>query len=69
MISHGGFGALRLAQFLPDAEIAELEKWEFMNHVWLGEAGAPTVRPCHVLRGRERRSDLRRQLVRLQGDD
>jgi hypothetical protein len=38
MISHARFGALRLAQFLPDAEIAELENWEFMYHVWLGEA-------------------------------
>jgi len=38
MITHDRFGALRLAQFLPDAKIAELENWEFMYHVWLGEA-------------------------------
>ena len=38
MISHARFGALRLVQFLPDAEIAELENWEFMDHLWLGEA-------------------------------
>ncbi len=38
MISHARFGTLRLAQFLPDAEIAELEHWEFMNHLWVGEA-------------------------------
>src|SRR6516162_9783919 len=38
MISHVGFGKLRLAQFRPDAEIAELENWEFMDHLWVGEA-------------------------------
>jgi hypothetical protein len=38
MISHARFGALRLVQFLPDAEIAERENWEFMDHLWLGEA-------------------------------
>ena len=38
MISHARFGALRLVQFLPDAEIAQLENWEFMYHLWLGEA-------------------------------
>jgi hypothetical protein len=38
MISHACFGALTLAQFLPDAEIAELENWEFMDRLWLGEA-------------------------------
>jgi hypothetical protein len=31
-------GALRLVQFLPDAESAELENWEFMDHLWVGEA-------------------------------
>jgi hypothetical protein len=38
MISHARFGKLRLAQFRPDAEIAELDNWEFMDHLWLGEA-------------------------------
>lgn len=38
MISHARFGALRLSQFLPDAEIAELENWEFIDHHWIGEA-------------------------------
>ena len=38
MISHAAFGRLRLAQFLPDAEIAELDNWEFMDHFWVGEA-------------------------------
>jgi hypothetical protein len=38
MIAHARFGVLRLAQFLPHAEIAELENWEFMDHLWLGEA-------------------------------
>jgi hypothetical protein len=38
MISHVRFGKLRLAQFLPDAEIAELDGWEFMDHIWVGEA-------------------------------
>jgi hypothetical protein len=38
MICHARFGALRLVEFLPDAEIAELENWEFMDHLWLGEA-------------------------------
>ena len=38
MISHAAFGKLRLAQFLPDAKIAELDSWEFMDHLWVGEA-------------------------------
>jgi hypothetical protein len=38
MISHARFGTLRLAQFLEDSEIAELENWEFMDHLWVGEA-------------------------------
>jgi hypothetical protein len=38
MISHDHFGALRLAQFLPEAEIEELRDWEFMEHLWVGEA-------------------------------
>lgn len=38
MISYSAFGKLRLAQFLPDVEIAELENWEFMDHLWVGEA-------------------------------
>jgi hypothetical protein len=35
MISHDRFGALRLAHFLPDAQIAELRDWEFMEHLYL----------------------------------
>jgi len=38
MISHARFGKLRLAQFRPDAEIAHLGNWEFMDHFWVGEA-------------------------------
>ena len=38
MISHARFGKLRIAQFRPDAEIAELDNWEFMDHIWVGEA-------------------------------
>jgi hypothetical protein len=38
MISHARFGKLRLAQFRPDAEIAELAGWEFLDAVWVGEA-------------------------------
>jgi hypothetical protein len=38
MISHARFGKLRLAHFRPDAEIAELDNWEFMGHKWIGEA-------------------------------
>ena len=38
MISHTDFGMLRLAQFRPDDEIAELDNWEFMDHIWVGEA-------------------------------
>ena len=38
MISHGSFAKLRLAHFRPDAEITELDNWEFMDHTWLGEA-------------------------------
>jgi hypothetical protein len=38
MISHADFGRLRLSQFLPEAGLAELEGWEFQNHIWVGEA-------------------------------
>ena len=38
MISHADFGNLRLAQYRHDAEIAELDNWEFMDHMWIGEA-------------------------------
>jgi hypothetical protein len=38
MISHERFGALRLTQFLPRAELAELSNWAFMDRTWLGEA-------------------------------
>ena len=38
MIPYDEFGCLRLAAFLPDADLAQLEMWEFQNHEWLGEA-------------------------------
>src|SRR3954447_21497271 len=38
MIPHTKFGQLRLKQFLPDADIAELEDWEYEERVWVGEA-------------------------------
>lgn len=38
MIPHEGFGRLRLAPFLPDADIADLEDWEFEDRLWVGEA-------------------------------
>jgi hypothetical protein len=38
MISHDRFGTLRLAQFIPNVELAELENWEFMGQLWVGEA-------------------------------
>ena len=38
MIPHTKFGRLRLKQFLPDADIAELEDWEYEERVWVGEA-------------------------------
>ncbi|MEX2213554.1 MAG: hypothetical protein WD768_05475 [Phycisphaeraceae bacterium] len=38
MISHEEFAKLRLVQFRPDDEIAQLEDWEFMDHIWVGEA-------------------------------
>lgn len=38
LIPHDQFGRLRLIQFLSDVDLAELENWEFMDHLWLGEA-------------------------------
>jgi len=38
MISHSDFGVLRLTQFRPEADIAELDGWEFMDRIWVGEA-------------------------------
>jgi hypothetical protein len=38
MITRDRFGTLRLAQFWPDADIAELDNWEFMDRLWVGEA-------------------------------
>ncbi len=38
MTSHERFGQLRLAQFVPDAEIVELEDWEYDDRLWVGEA-------------------------------
>jgi hypothetical protein len=38
MITHSDFGKLRLVQFLPNAEIAQLGGWEFEDRLWVGEA-------------------------------
>ena len=38
MISHERFGKLRLAQFVPKAELSALSDWRFMDRTWLGEA-------------------------------
>jgi hypothetical protein len=38
MIPYSKFGRLRLSKFLKDAEIEELEDWEFENRIWVGEA-------------------------------
>jgi hypothetical protein len=38
MISHSHFGTLRLSNFFPDNEIDQLENWEFLDHLWMGEA-------------------------------
>jgi hypothetical protein len=38
MISYKEFGKLRLAQFRPDDEIEDLDEWEFMDDIWVGEA-------------------------------
>jgi hypothetical protein len=38
MISHADFAQLRLSQFLPDEDFAQLEDWEFLGRVWVGEA-------------------------------
>jgi hypothetical protein len=38
MIPHDQFGTLRLAHFFHDAQIENLRDWEFMEHLWVGEA-------------------------------
>ena len=38
MISYANFRKLRLTQFLPDAKVKKLDGWEFMGHLWIGEA-------------------------------
>src|SRR3954454_5506755 len=38
MIPYSKFGQLRLSQFRKDAEIAELEDWEYEDRLWVGEA-------------------------------
>jgi hypothetical protein len=38
MISHAEFGKLRLMQFIPESELEELQGWEYMDHLWLGES-------------------------------
>lgn len=41
MIPHAEFGQLRLKQFLPmNAEIHQLESWQFQGFTWVGEAAA-----------------------------
>lgn len=38
MISYARFGKLRLNQFRADTDITALDNWEFVDHVWIGEA-------------------------------
>jgi hypothetical protein len=39
LIPHDQFGRLRLIDFMPDAaEVVELEDWEYLDRLWLGEA-------------------------------
>ncbi len=38
MIPHREFGRLRLSEFLPHADSTELENWEYLERVWVGEA-------------------------------
>jgi hypothetical protein len=39
LISHDQFGRLRLADFAPDGtKVIELEDWEYLNRLWIGEA-------------------------------
>jgi hypothetical protein len=38
VISHARFGKLRLSQFRPNTNIVALDGWEFMDHLWVGEA-------------------------------
>ena len=38
MINYQEFGTLRLASFRPDAEIVELDDWEYEDRLWVGEA-------------------------------
>jgi hypothetical protein len=38
MISYAQFGSMRLASFRPDVRVAELNDWEFEDHLWVGEA-------------------------------
>jgi len=38
MIPYDQFARLRLARFLPAADLAELDNWEFEEHLWVGEA-------------------------------
>ena len=38
MIPCSDFARLRLSAFVPETEIAQLENWEFENHLWIGEA-------------------------------
>lgn len=38
LITHREFFQLRLGQFFPASSIVELENWEFMNRLWVGEA-------------------------------
>ena len=38
MIPHVEFGKLRLARFLPNETLTELNNWEVMGKTWVGEA-------------------------------
>ena len=38
MIPHEDFHRLRLESFFPGVEIVQLENWEFLDRIWIGEA-------------------------------
>ena len=38
LIAFEQFGRLRLSKFRSDAVLAQLENWEFQEHLWVGEA-------------------------------
>jgi len=50
MISHTEFSALRLSNFLPEAECEEVDEWEYFDRVWTCQmSGFTGVRAQGVL--------------------